>query len=490
MLKKSLLITALCLIPLHTSSTEVTTGNLLTNSTFGTGETVDTTGWSTDGDHGIHTHEEWGFPYQTGMDDSGGVLAFEGDTEDNVYQDVDLVGDGHLTQSQINQGFTSTMGADIWFWNSIENTLTLKQTITGADGSVSTQVKEINDHDPNRVGNGGQFTNHTNVYIQGSNTQTDFTIRAELYNDTAGTAYDGAHYGPDVDNVTLNVTYRDLPPIDDDAQEAIDDIKEPVVEISEDMFKEEFKFEEYKFEDYEVSSAFETESFEEVVTEDFKEFEVAETMEEPTYEEELEEPDSIMEEPSGETFDEEPEPKTEEVQDEDTMDESGETMEEEPANEGSASEVAKNEDEEMEEGESDSEDTEDTEVQTAEGSSEKKVSSTEAKAKLSEDVGGTSVNLKTVEKQLSTLDKLLIQPELDEYKEVAFYESKDIYLDSNLELFENQLDLGAYSISIYTNVSLSDYTLNDPMEIFNNRVEFLARQKLSIMIELKKLKEN
>ena len=85
---------------------------------------------------------------------------------------------------------------------------------------------------------------------------------------------------------------------------------------------------------------------------------------------------------------------------------------------------------------------------------------------------------------------MLIQPELDEYKEVAFYESKDIYLDSNLELFENQLDLGAYSISIYTNVSLSDYTLNDPMEIFNNRVEFLARQKLSIMIELRKLKEN
>jgi hypothetical protein len=40
---------------------------------------------------------------------TGGVLAFEGHEEDNVYQDVDLVGDGHLTQSEINQGFTSTM---------------------------------------------------------------------------------------------------------------------------------------------------------------------------------------------------------------------------------------------------------------------------------------------------------------------------------------------------------------------------------------------
>ena len=47
----------------------VTTGNLLTNSTFGTGNTTTTTGWSTSGDHGIHTHGAWnGFPYQTGMD--------------------------------------------------------------------------------------------------------------------------------------------------------------------------------------------------------------------------------------------------------------------------------------------------------------------------------------------------------------------------------------------------------------------------------------
>ena len=155
---------------------EITTGNLLNNSTFGTGSTTTTTGWSTDGDHGIHTHGAWnGFPYQTGMNSSGGVLAFEGDTEDNVYQDVDLVGDGHLTQSQINQGFTSTMAADVWFWNSIENKLTLKQTITGSDGSVSTQIRDINDHDPSRSTNGGQFTNYTNMSIHYMNMQVEYT---------------------------------------------------------------------------------------------------------------------------------------------------------------------------------------------------------------------------------------------------------------------------------------------------------------------------
>jgi len=221
-------------------STEIDTGNILTNSTFGTGDTTTTTGWSTSGDDGIHTHGAWnGFPYQTGMDDSGGVLAFEGHEEDNVYQDVDLVDDGHLTQSEMNQGFTSTMGADAWFWNNIENTLTLKQTITGADGSVSTQVREITGTSSTT---GNKFTNYTNQYIQGSNTQTDITIRAELFNETAGTAYDDSHRGPDVDNVTLNITYNEIPPINEDAQEAIDDIEENIPDIPEDWYDDSYEY--------------------------------------------------------------------------------------------------------------------------------------------------------------------------------------------------------------------------------------------------------
>jgi hypothetical protein len=231
----SIAISFLCIYSIGNAQT-LNTGNILTNSTFGTGNSTTTTGWSTDGDHGIHTHGAWnGFPYQTGMDDSGGVLAFEGHEEDNVYQDVDLVGDGHLTQQEINQGFTSTMGADVWFWNSLENTLTLKQTVTGSDGSVSTQVRDINDHDPTRNFNGGTFTNYTNVYTQGSNTQTDFTIRAELYNETAGTTYDNYHRGPDVDNVTLDVTYTYIPPISEETQDVIDDIDGDITDIVENI---------------------------------------------------------------------------------------------------------------------------------------------------------------------------------------------------------------------------------------------------------------
>jgi len=193
-----------------TVTSGTTTGNILNNSTFGTGadpnEVTTTTGWSTTGSDGIHTHGNFGFTYPSGSDSTGGVLAFEGHVEDNVFQDQSLVGDGHLTKSQINEGFTSTQSADVWFWNMIENTLTLKQTITAADGTVTTQTRVLNDHDPNRPFNGGNFENYTNVYTQSANTQNDFTIRTELYNQGDGSSNDNYHRGPDVDNVQLSIT--------------------------------------------------------------------------------------------------------------------------------------------------------------------------------------------------------------------------------------------------------------------------------------------
>ena len=189
-----------------TTSAGTTTGNILTNSTFGTGNTTTTTDWSTTGDHGIHTHGNFGFTYPSGADTSGGVLAFEGDPDDNVFQDSALVADGHLTKAQINEGFTSTMSADVSFWNNLRNEFTMKQTITASDGTVTTQTRTIIDHDPSRNFNGGSFTNETNTYTHSANTQNDFTIRTEMYNNTVISSYDNIHRGPDVDNVQLSIT--------------------------------------------------------------------------------------------------------------------------------------------------------------------------------------------------------------------------------------------------------------------------------------------
>ena len=533
----SSLLLSLSLLTSTATSTEVNTGNILNNSTFGTGETTSTTGWSTSGDDGIHTHGEWGFPYQTGMDDSGGVLAFEGHEEDNVYQDVDLVGDGHLTQHQMNQGFTSTMAADVWFWNNIENTLTLKQTIRGADGSVSTQVREITGTSGST---GNKFTNYTNVHIENSNTQTDITIRAELFNETAGTAYDDSHRGPDVDNVTLNITYTDLPPINEDAQDAIDDIEENIPDIPEDIFEEpDFSFEEeyftweedFYFDDsftmeeefsvYEMPEEFEIiempEEFEEmempadmedaftVVSEEMPEMEMTEEMEEEFVEmemdEELPEMEEMQEEPAEMEVAEEESVDIETETEEDTM--------EMPEEEAEEMEVAENEDtmEDPKEDEKSSEGSEETLEE--ESGSEESVSETASNEE--ETVGDTDVadkgGIKTKNIEVSknikikNVDvgeiKITVNPK-DIFKEVVnldSYSNKDFYKDEGLQYevnddFFNQASMIAYNKEIYENVTLVAYIQTDPVTVYKRELEELAIQKAGIMLELKLLRGN
>ena len=202
---------------------EIDTGNILTNSTFGTGTTYDTTGWTID----EHTH---GHNYMSagGGNGPGGSVAAEENTV--IEQTVKLSEKTNMTTQEIQNGWSSTIGADIWYWNTYSNTTTLKQTITGSDGSVSTQQRVINDTGCGSI-NCNQFSNYTDTHIQGSNTQTDFDIKVSVENTNSLTG----HWGPDIDNVTLNVTYTYIAPIDDDTQEVIDDIDQDIIDIVEDI---------------------------------------------------------------------------------------------------------------------------------------------------------------------------------------------------------------------------------------------------------------
>jgi hypothetical protein len=511
----SIAISFLCIYSIGNAQT-VNTGNILSNSTFGTGNTTSTTGWSTDGDDGVHSHGAWnGFPYQTGMDDSGGVLAFEGHEEDNVYQDVDLVDDGHLTQHQINQGFTSTMAADVWFWNGIENTLTLKQTVTGSDGSVSTQVREINDHDPNRNFNGGTFTNYTNEYIQGSNTQTDITIRTELYNETAGTTYDNYHRGPDVDNVTLNITYQNIPPINEDTQDAIDDIDEDINDIVENIpddfdwinediteipdfyipeeeftlpFDEEFSFDDIYVEEIPSIEEFDMEVFEEIpdmemvffeeefsepimvteeiFTEEFEE-DFTEFLEETGMEEEFMEfleDEGITAE---EFFEEITEEEFNDELTEESFEEFSEPLEDIATEEEGVQEVASNETEEMEsevienetkeeeetkETKSDSDGTEESEVPTEDSGEQETVQSEEPKQLDNQD--GIVKNVRDTENKLKKNLKVIAKQIAKVTKETTKNLSKEdlFFNESNLNTYKNIVFYSAKDI--YDNVNM------------------------------------
>ena len=206
---------------------EVTTDNLLNNSTFGTGTTYDNTGWTISSGTGGH-----GYVSSNGGNDPGGAVAAENNT--SITQTIDsLASAAEMTVPEIQKGWSSTMSTDLWFWNQYNNTTTLKQTITDNDGNVSTQQRVI-EHTGCGSINCGQYTNYTDKHIQGSNTKTDFSIGVNVSNSNSRSG----HYGPDIDDVQLKVTYTDVPPIDTSTQEIIDDIEEDI------EFEEDFTWEE------------------------------------------------------------------------------------------------------------------------------------------------------------------------------------------------------------------------------------------------------
>ena len=224
---KKLLLLILILLSSTAISVEVTTDNLLNNSTFGTGTTYSDTGWTITGYDSSHNYTS-----SAGGNDPGGAMASGQDT--SITQTVDsLASAAEMTVPEIQKGWSSTMSTDIWYWNDYDNTTTLKQTITDSAGNVTIQQRVISDTGCGSI-NCGQYTNYTDKHIQGSNTNTDFSIGVNVSNSNSRSG----HYGPDIDDIQLKVTYTDVPPIDTSTQEIIDDIEEDI------EFEEEFTWEE------------------------------------------------------------------------------------------------------------------------------------------------------------------------------------------------------------------------------------------------------
>ncbi len=514
-----------------TVTSGTTTGNVLSNSTFGTGNSTTTTGWSSDGH--LHTHGNLGnFPYQSGMDQSGGVWAGEGHTDDNIYQDVDLVGDGHLTKSQINEGFTSTQSADVWFWNNIENDFTLKQTITASDGTVTTQTRVINDHDSSRNMNGGTFTNYANVYTESANSQNDYTIRAEMYNETAGTSYDNTHRGPDVDNVQLSITTAGVESITitpcselgtctsagEDINDAVDLVTDDGVDLFEDLDNkvedaikdfeevevisidttmliendlgkiEEVKFEEFIQESFtefletndlveefktelQVEGITEEEFFEEttnVVMEELKEeFE----MEEPnmTIKEELNEETAMTEETQMEEVKEE-EIKEEEIKEESKQEESNESTEPETNTNEEVKEESNEATEERESGESVSNESEVAEDKETEGTKEEEADDENVEDEATESNEPEAVSVK--DSSINLKVQRVLQKVLSKLKRI------DQQLEAIQMVTSKGITADGADISGYINKRIYSKQLTLPDAKFYDSINILEQQQI------------
>ena len=125
-----------------------------------------------------------------------------------MHPGVSLANDVNMTQAEIQNGWTSTLGADIWHWNTSTSTTTMTQTITDSAGNVTTQTRDVVLTSCGRL-NCGSYSTYTDSHVQGANTATDFQIAVRF--DFAESTQSTGHWAVDIKNPTLNITYEENP---------------------------------------------------------------------------------------------------------------------------------------------------------------------------------------------------------------------------------------------------------------------------------------
>ena len=188
-----------------------------------------------------------------------------------------LVDDVDISADQFNNGFTSNQSAKVWFWNSNNQDVVMKQIITNSDGNVTTQTKTITGSCATFNGCSFQDTGN-NTYSIGSNTQTDFDIKTRFeFNSSpsGGASYSGTHRAADLKQPVLTVTYDDTV-LDTETTDALDDVEEALEDLQGEVFEdmEEFFFEEEYFTfneepQFEMEMEMETFTFTEEFIEEF-----------------------------------------------------------------------------------------------------------------------------------------------------------------------------------------------------------------------------
>ena len=185
------------------------------------------------------------------------VAAVHGDFIENTIS----IGDT-LIQSQINGGWTSTFGADMWGWNTYDQEIKMTQTITDANGTITTQIRDV--AIPGCSGyNCGSYATYTDSYTQGLNNQSNYTIKARF--DFSESSQSTSHRAIDLKNPTLTIEHSLLSATQ---QSTISEINEIVGNTIEQQVETiEFSpIEEYTFEVFEEPEMV-VEMFEEIYIE-------------------------------------------------------------------------------------------------------------------------------------------------------------------------------------------------------------------------------
>jgi hypothetical protein len=143
-------------------------------------------------------HNEWTCNDPSHNHGNSIVAAHHGDS---IERDVSL--SEHLTEDQIQYGWSSTLGADIWHWNNLSSETDMIQTITASDGTVTTQKRTV------AFSAITPYQTYTSTYIEGMNSNTDYNINVKFdFRESSEAQY---HQAVDLKNPTLVVDYEPNP---------------------------------------------------------------------------------------------------------------------------------------------------------------------------------------------------------------------------------------------------------------------------------------
>ena len=142
----------------------------------------------------------------TNLSSTHGNETIAGVSGQSIQNTISLTNVG-LSKAQINEGFTSTQGVDVWFWSGNPNqNVTMTQILTDANGGVTTQNRIISY-------NTDYFNTYTNIAIVDKNTQDNFNITSKFsFYESTNSPY---HASADLMNPTLSITYvtNPIPPV-------------------------------------------------------------------------------------------------------------------------------------------------------------------------------------------------------------------------------------------------------------------------------------
>ena len=501
---------------------EITTGNLITNGNF---ETGNSNSWTTSGDvqvlndccelNGVASN------YDLEFGDSGSIeqnfnLSTNTITQNMLDNGITLDSSMDAQNGECSvagcwggQGAADTFTNVLTIKDSDGNTLasntTIRTDVTGIDGAIFTDRLIYN----------GTGSNVGNINISGS----DANAPANLG-------------GPNVDNISVTMTY-DTSVLSNEITNEINEIFEEIFEEInferiEETFREEFKFEEqFTFELVEEpmeepklefksmvmiveEMELEEEFFEEEIVMEIEEetigkepmatsmfasmpeeeiieetYELISSFlpppkEEPAMEEEMVEEEPAMEE---EMIEEEPKTMAAAPKEKETIEEKQEEVIEESKEEI----IEESNEEEVKEEKPTSETPTKSAVQTKKIAKQKAIQQKKALVKnlarvmekVDKDIKNISKNLQI--KNIIKMEAMTSQQEsLDQYQATSFYKPKDIYLDQ-LNLIDNRL--------IYADKSLATYIQNDKMEIKARKLMEINSRKQQLLIELEVLKK-